>query len=626
MTGPGVRMPRALSLFAAAAIVVAACGGGTESPSSSASASASESAATGPTPGGTLYMIMTTDTAGADHFDQIDPQRIYTGEDLAFFGATIMQGLTAYKYSEDAVEATGLVPDAAVDTGTPNADATEWKFTLRDGMKWQDGSPVTCEDYKYGVSRTFATDVISGGPTYALAYLDIPSVDGFVKDEEGKAQPSSSSVYGGPYATELSLFKDEALTTPIPNDTAAYDKAVSCDGNTITFKLNKPVGDFNYAVTLGFGAVPNPKDHPGADTGEEYTNAPWSNGPYMIESYTPGASGNLTLVRNPNWTSAQDGGYRGAYPDKWVVELGIDAKIADPRLIEPQGDDVYAVQYGSIQPENLEKVFVDEKTAKPEFVGRAYSDYDPYASYIWIRQDKVKNLKIRQAMAVALDRAALQANSGGVYAGELGDGVIKPNLAKDYAPTGWATDLFGAPVPPNGDPELAKKLIAESGEAAPTLTYDFRNSDVGTKAAAIVKDSLEKAGFTVNLNPIASGYYSYIFDPEQGHDFGGSGWGPDWPNASTVIPPLFTPDGGFNISRVDDATWIEKVTSAISETDRDAQAKMWQDLNKEAMLNVYAIPTIFGLNQTIAGPGVGNIYRWAPYGSWPYAQLYVKQQ
>ena len=44
------------------------------------------------------------------------------------------------------------------------------------------------------------------------------------------------------------------------------------------------------------------------------------------------------------------------------------------------------------------------------------------------------------------------------------------------------------------------------------------------------------------------------------------------------------------------------------------------------MQQVYAIPTIFGLTQTIAGTQVGGLYRWAPYGSWDYAQVYAMGQ
>ena len=69
----------------------------------------------------------------------------------------------------------------------PPRTAKTWSFTLRDGVKWQDGQPVTCEDFKYGVSRTFATDVITGGPNYILGYLDVP------KDADGLP------VYNGPY-------------------------------------------------------------------------------------------------------------------------------------------------------------------------------------------------------------------------------------------------------------------------------------------------------------------------------------------------------------------------------------------------------------------------------------------
>ena len=41
-------------------------------------------------------------------------------------------------------------------------------------------------------------------------------------------------------------------------------------------------------------------------------------------------------------------------------------------------------------------------------------------------------------------------------------------------------------------------------------------------------------------------------------------------------------------------------------TDRDAQAEVWQELNKEAMANVWVIPTRFGRDQRIAGAKVGS--------------------
>jgi peptide/nickel transport system substrate-binding protein len=596
---------RALAIGVSFGLIVAACGGTNPTTSPTAQVTPEPGATVepteGPTPGGTIYMLTNN-----EEFDDIDPQRAYTGEDLAFFGATIMRSLTSFIYDTDAAVANTLQGDLATDTGKANAEATEWKFTLRDGVSWEDGSALTCEDVKYGVSRTFANDIITNGPTYAVQYLDI--AENPVTDE---ADPKSVflSGYYGPYdGTGQALF----------------DEAVSCDGNTITFKLNQPVADFNYTVTLGFSPVPDPAGHPDLeDAGEQYTLRPWSNGPYKIDEYTQGNGGHLILVRNENWDPASDT-VRKAYPNVWQVDFGIDQVVMDERIIASEGDDAFAVQYGSVQPQNLETVFADPETPNPEFAGRAVSDYDPFARYYWIDTKKVSNVKHRQAMAVALDRDAIRANLGGDYAGALGDGVIKPNLGDQYAPTGMWTDLFGQAVPDNGDPEFAKQLIADSGEPMPALTWDYPQTPVRDQEAAIVVDSFAKAGITVTANPIPGGqYYGIVFDDAQAHEFGWAGWGPDWPNASTVIGPLFTDKGGWNISRVHDEDFVDAVQDALAELDHAAQAKMWQDLNKLAMERVYVIPTTFGLAQTFGGTKVQPLYQWAPYGSWPYAEMYV---
>jgi len=573
-------------------LITTACSGASSSGSQPASASAG-----GGQQGGTIYILN-----NGEQWNRIDPQRAYTGEDLAFFGATIYRSLVSYTSGErDATKANQLVPDLATDIGTPNADATEWKFTLRDGPTFQDGTPITCEDIKYGVSRTFANDVISEGPTYQIAYLDIPAED----------DPDSPylSKYHGPYNGE---------------GQDLYDKAVTCDGNTITFKLKQSVPDFNYTTTLGFFPVPK-----AADSGEKYDSAAAvSSGPYKIDSYTTGNGGKFVLVRNENWDPASDP-LRKAHPDRWEVDFGIDLKIMDQRLMASSGPDATALIYGNVQPENLATVFADPQTPNPQFQGRAWSAFDPYAIYLFINIQKVTNEKVRQAMAVALDRKALLLNAGGQFAGTLADGVLKPNIGQDYADTGWATDLFGEPIPPEGNPDLAKRLIQESGAtpAELALGFNYATSPVNDQAAAIVKASLERAGFKVDPKPLEPGsYYSIVFDPKKAAEFGLGGWGPDWPNASTVIPPLFTQEGGWDLSQVDDPAFNQKVKDAQTELDRATQAKEWQDLNKEAMLHAWVIPTRFNLAQYLAGNKVGNAdYQWPPYGSWDYQQLYVKQ-
>jgi len=512
----------------------------------------------------------------------------------------------AYKYSADPAEGTTLVPDMATDTGTPNADATSWTFTLRDGLTWQDGSPVKCEDIKYGVSRTFALEVITGGPTYAIAYLNIP------KDEE-----TGGSQYPGPY-------------TATPDQQALFDAAVACDGNVITFNLAQTVADFNYTTTLGFGAVPNPVDHPGVDTGEAYVgDAVWSNGPYKIDTYNPSEGGMLKLVRNENWSRESDD-YRGAYPDVWQVDLGLDLKVIDQRLMQSTGNDAFALDYGGIQPENLTTVFADSHTVNAAFEGRAFSDFDPYTRYYWINTATVTDLVVRQAMAIALDREAIRLNGGGEFVGDFADGAIKPNIGQDYAPTDfWTTLGGGTPVPNNGDPAAAAAMLSKAGIEAPTLTWNYAISPTGDKNAGIVQQSLEAAGFKVKIAGIdPAHYYSTVFDNELKGDFGTAGWGADWPNASTVIPPLFTDVGGFNLSNVSNENggvpdWLEQIADAQSTIDRAEQATKWQTLNKTAVENVWIIPTFFGIAQNMAGTNVGSLYRWPAYGSWPYGELYV---
>jgi peptide/nickel transport system substrate-binding protein len=585
MANKGLRLA---AVGAVTALALAACGGGS---SSSSDSSASGGAGSGePTKGGTIYYL-----TNAEQFDQIDPQRIYTGEDLAFFNGTIYRTLTAYKFSADAAEGTSLVPDLATDTGTVADGGKTWSFTLVDGATFQDGAPITCADVAYGVSRTFATDVITGGPTYAISMLDIPTA------EDG------SSAYKGPYTGE---------------GQELFDKAVTCsaDGKTVTFHLNKPVPDFNYTTTLlSFSPVPK-----ASDTGEKYGDAPVASGPYLIESNKNGKGGKMVLARNPKWDPASDT-YRGAFPDNWEVDYGIDPKVIDQRTMTSSGNDSFAINNG-IEPEQLAVVFKSPTEANPEYNGRAISTLDPYVRYFAINTQKVPNLKIRQAIAVALDREALRKNAGGDFSGDYADGVIKPNMGQDFAPTGMWDTLLGQKIPDTGDPEYAKKLIAESGEAAPTITFDYPQSPTADKAAAIVVDSLGKAGITAKPNPIEPGqYYGVVFDPEKAHELINAGWGPDWPNASTIIPELFTPTGGFNLSQYDNPEYNKAVDAAKVELDRAKQAKMWQDLNTQAMADVVAVPTRFGREQRMAGKQVGPIYLWPAYGSWPYGQMYAGQ-
>lgn len=559
---------RATALVGVGALLLAACGG-SDDPDDSGSSDA--------TAGGTLRVL----SIGSKIL-HLDPHRNYTGEDLAFTGAFLTRTLTNYTYV-DGPDGWAVQGDLATDTGTPNEDATSWEFTLRDGITWQDGSPVTCEDVKYGVSRTFATTVITGGPTYAISMLDIP---------EG--------AYLGPY--------DESAD----NDTKAFDKAVVCDGSTITFNLNKPVPDFNGATTLqAFSPVPE-----AADTGEQYDQDIWSNGPYQIESNERNQE--LVLVRNPNWDPDSDP-IRAAYPDEIVVEFGVNADSIDQRLIADSGDDQFAVQMQDMQSSVLNQVFTS-----PQTEGRRWNEPDPYSSYMAVDTLQVPNAMHRKALAVCVDRAARRTIAGGDFAGEFADGIIKDNFL-GYEPTGMWDGLLGEVIPPEGNVEFGKQLLEDSGEPMPPIRYDYAQSPTADKIAASLVESEKRCGIDIEANPIDSGqYYGVILDPATRGALMNNGWGPDWGNASTIVPEIVG-EGGWNVGDYENPELNKGIDEALIELDPVKQQDLWNQLNAEAMADVPVIPTLFAPLQRMNGSKVVGAYIWEPYGSWPYAQLALEQ-
>jgi peptide/nickel transport system substrate-binding protein len=549
---------------ASLALLLTACGGSGDSASGEGSK------------GGTLYIL-----TELEQILHLDPQRNYTGEDLAFASAYLNRTLTQYTLSKDNAEASQLVADAATDTGTASNDGKTWEFTLKDGMKWEDGKDVTCEDFKYGISRTFATDVITDGPAFALSMLDVTD-------------------YKGPYAGDAA-------------GQASYDKAVVCEGNKITFNLSRTAFDFNYAVTLSaFAAV-----RQDVDTAELYDDKVLSNGPYKIESYVK--KDKLVLVRNENWDPATDT-FRSAYPDRIEYIFSQPGALITERLMADAGNDQMTISPDSVDPAKLAVVFSDAKYEK-----RRFNELDPYVRYYAINTAKVPNVKHRQAILAAVNRDELRTIAGGEYAGEYADGVIKPNIGVDYAPTGLWDGLLGEAIPAEGNPELAIKLIAESGEPFPQpFVIDYGQSETNDKAAASLVASLARAGIVATPNAIEPGaYYGVVLDPAKQGSMSASGWAPDWSNASTVIPELFAANGGFNLSQWTDEAFTAESDAAKVITDRAEQAKAWQALSKKSMELALALPTRFGKEQRIVGSKIGGAYIWGPYGSWPYASLSV---
>ena len=72
----------------------------------------------------------------------LDPSEVYYTDAYAYMSGLVVRSLTQYKYNPDTKQMV-LVPDLATDLGKHNDDFTQWKFTIRPGVKYENGKTVT---------------------------------------------------------------------------------------------------------------------------------------------------------------------------------------------------------------------------------------------------------------------------------------------------------------------------------------------------------------------------------------------------------------------------------------------------------------------------------------------------
>jgi peptide/nickel transport system substrate-binding protein len=559
-----------LALGAVVALAAAAC-----SSSGGGGGSATSSAAAAPQKGGTLY------TLNLGPHNGLDPQASYVGADLEFAARAYARSLVTYSVGADSK----LVPDLATDTGQVSDGGKTWKFTLVDTAKWQDGQKVTCDDVKYGMSRTFATDVISNGPTYILQYLNVP------KDADG------SSAYKGPYkGTGQDLF----------------DKAITCEGQTLTLHFSTPWADFNVATASLAAYSPFRKDK---DKGDKSLFDVFSNGPYMLEgTFDPNKGG--TWVRNPNWDESTDK-VRKAYPDKIVDVEGIQSEQVYQRLIADGGEDKTAITWTTAPPAALPQI-----ASNPSAAGRTINTDAPYVDYVQpnVTSEVMKDPKVRQAFAMATNRDAYVTANGGKQVMTPSYMMCNPVMKcynKDFNP-------FGAPTA--GDPVAAKKVLQDAGKTLPiNITVAYRKTATRDASFAALKQTWDQAGFNVTLEGVAStGYYRQISNVSfKNRDAFYASWGADWPSGSTVLPPLF--DGRVNLtptSSNQDYGWYnsDAVNKAFDAAylipESDAREKAWGDTDQQISKDGGVIPLVSQKFTFVNGSGVKGAQVNAQFGGY----------
>ena len=505
----------------------------------------------GATRGGSITLLA---DAPPEH---MDPAQTYIGTTLAVATAFFHRTLTGYLEDPDSDVLT-LVGDLATNAGRTNDHGLTWTYTLREGLAFEDGTPITSADVAHAVARSFS-ELGTYGPQFIQRALD------------------PERTYQGPGDDNLPA---PGVSTP--------------DGRTIVFRLAEPHPDFPFfAATTTTTPVPADRD-----TGAGYNTAWLSTGPYRLRDAEPGEY--FVLERNPHWQAASDP-IRRQYVDEIRWQFGVDRAAQTRRLADVTAADTTAVATTDVAPEEILAVQVD-----PEKLRRVLDGPTAYAQYVYINTRRVSDPDVRRALIYAFDREAYVEAAGGPAAAEPATTILAP-LIPGHRPY----DAY--PAGPNGDPEKAGRLLA--GKTVPKLRYAFQDIAPLRRLAPVVKAGLERAGFEIELVPVdRAAYYSTVGHRDTDADLIWGVWGPDFPDAAGVMDVLFRGDrltetGNMNLSYFDVPDVSRRLAALAKEPDRAFAAAGYAELDEEIMTE-YAplIPVFYKRQFSLVGPDVGGLF------------------
>lgn len=565
---------RLVAIGAVGVVALAAC-----SSSSGSSSGPSPSSASGLNAGNTSVVNPSTVSGGtlrlgeSSDVDSYDPARTYyaySWDIQRFFTRTLM-GFN----SVPGVDGTKVVPDMATAPPTVSSDGKTYSYKMQPGLKWDDGTPITSTDIKYGIERMWATDVINGGPSsYFLCLLDTCSANG-------------TPEYKGPYANPTGGLK--SIATP--------------DATSITFTLNKPYADFNYLMALP-SAAPVPKAR---DTKADYGKKPASSGPYMISSFVPNSV--TTFVRNPNWSQATDP-LRKPLVNTITLKVVTNATDLDSRLLSGNLD---LIVDGSLQVPTRAKI-----QANPAQLALVDNPVTSFTRYMSVMQTvkPFDNVNCRKAVFYAFDKAGYVkirgGDTGGAVAGSMTPVGI-PGFDATYNPYPGGADN-------TGDLVAAKAALTACGQPNGfTTSMAYANAGVGPKLFASVQAALARVGITVTPAPAdQSQYYAtWIGSPQniinKNIGIAIAAWGPDFPSAygfwnSISNGASILPTGNTNYPSLNDPKVNGLLNQLTQTTDPTAIEGMGKSLNEQIMADAVFLPIQNDKFYTYRPANLTNVY------------------
>ena len=486
-----------------------------------------ESAA--PARGGTLKVVGNSDV------DHLWPTSAYVTGSMWLTEAFARQ-LVMYPPAPDYATKTALVADLAQElptraNGGISDDGRLVTFHLRSGVRWNSSPPrtVTAHDFvrafklfcnpvsPVGAPRYY-TSTIAGMAQYCTAFTTVP----------------------GTVAGIRQFIASHDL-----------DGVRALDDSTLVFKLIAPAPDFLNLLAMTFASAVPEEYLDYLPDSPQFRQHMLSDGPYAITRYVQGRE--IELTRNPAWDPKSDPN-RAAWVDRISIQFGIDNELTQLQLEAGTADLAFDMSMLTANQASLLALGDPRVMLEP--------DGDHYGSQHYLVINLVgpnnggalKNLKVRQALALAVDKQALVQLSGG-------PGISRPlyqAVSSSVAGFRAGADRYVTPGD-RGDPVTARRLLAEAGypNGIP-LRVAFSTDSTFPIEAQSAQASLRRAGFEVELFPYSAAdlWGRLLPNAENARrgewDLAYSGWVPDWfgsNNGRSVIVPLFDGRSFGNLSQ-----------------------------------------------------------------------------
>ena len=542
----------------AAALGLAACGG------SKSGSTATSGSTAGSTAGG-------TNTAGftvqyGSNPETLDPA-LNRAIDASNTIITIFEPLLLINENNEVI-------GGQAESWEASEDGLTWTFTMRDGLKWSDGTDLTAKDFEYSFKRMANPDTAA---PYAETCLGM--IDGFDAAQAG--------------------------------DTDALNVKASDDGKTLTIVLSYPCSYFDkMAAFAAMSPVQQATVEANGDSWCTSAETFVSNGPYMITDWTP--SERIVLTKNPN--------YVGGWDSSKIVSDTITLLLLEDSSAS------YAA-YNSGEAQLIKDVPTDEipSLTKAEDGGDFYVDtiLGTYYVSLNLQRDAFQDAKVRKALSLAIDRDYV-ANTimQGTYS--TADSIVGPGIVDE---NGYFHDNGNAPyISADYEANLAeaKKLLEEAGypngEGYPTIEYSTNDAGYHVPLAEYLQQAWGDLGITLTINKME--WSSFTPARRAGeYDVARNGWVMDYNDPSNMLD-LFCTDNGNNDGKYSNPDFDAAIDASrvADSAEHFAQLHKAEDILME---DTGCLPIAYYNDYWLQSPALKGTWH-SPYGYWYLLYGYIE--